>query len=312
MADFCSDFRWKYRYFESLRELKHRPRKKREEILNYREVPREYIDKLNVLRYSSNTVKIYSSCFAEFINYYSQKELNEITVQEIQGYLLYLVQERQVSTSTQNQAINAIKFYYEKVLNGPRRIYYIERPRKEKTLPTVLSLEEVEKIFNKVKNVKHKALLITCYSGGLRIGEVLNLELADIDSSRMLITVRGGKGKKDRVTLLSEKCLNYLRDYYRAYTPGKYLFAGQMGGKYSERSAQMVLKRAVEKTKIRKHVTMHTLRHSFATHLLESGTDLRYIQSLLGHESAKTTQIYTHITTKGIDQIKNPLDGLGI
>ncbi|MCD6345847.1 MAG: tyrosine-type recombinase/integrase [Bacteroidales bacterium] len=226
--------------------------------------------------------------------------------------MLYLVEDRQVSSSYQNQAINSIKFYYEKVLKGPRRVYYIERPRKEKTLPAVMSEAEVKMIFEKMTNLKHKCLLMTCYSGGLRISEVLNLKPSDIDSSRMLIHIRGGKGKKDRVTLLSTKLLEILREYYKMYKPGEYLFAGQMGGKYSDRSAQLVIKRAADRAGIGRRVTMHTLRHSFATHLLENGTDIRYIQSLLGHASPKTTQIYTHITTKGIDQIKNPLDNLGI
>ncbi len=223
-----------------------------------------------------------------------------------------MVEERQVSSSYQNQSINAIKFYFEKVQGGPRKIYYIERPRKETVLPSVLSEQEIKKIFEKMSNLKHKTLLMTCYSGGLRISEVLNLKPEDIDSDRMLIHVKGGKGKKDRVTLLSKTLLEILRRYYKVYKPHDYLFTGQMGGKYSERSAQMVLKKAASKAGIIRKVTLHTLRHSFATHLLENGTDIRYIQSLLGHSSPKTTQIYTHITSKGIDQIKNPLDNLEI
>lgn len=312
LVRFCKECGWKYQYLEDLRHLNKKPRQKPEDIINYRAVPAAYLDKLSVLRYSMNTVKTYNACFSEFINYFSTKEINEITQQDIQAYLLYLVQERQVSTSYQNQAINAIKFYFEKVLNGPRRVYYIERPRKERILPSVLSEEEVKRIFEKMKNLKHKCLLMTCYSGGLRISEALNLKPIDIDSNRMLINIKGGKGKKDRVTLLSIKLLDLLREYYKIYKPNDYLFAGQMGGRYSERSAQLVLKKAANIAGIKRRVTLHTLRHSFATHLLENGTDIRYIQSLLGHSSPKTTQIYTHITTKGIDQIKNPLDNLGI
>jgi integrase/recombinase XerD len=152
---------------------------------------------------------------------------------------------------------------------------------------------------------------MACYSGGLRISEALNLKPADIDSRRMMIHIRSGKGKKDRITLLSGRLLALLREYYRLYKPSGYLFEGQMGGQYSERSAQEVLKVAARKAGITRHVTLHTLRHSFATHLLENGADLRYIQSLLGHSSPKTTQIYTHITTKGFDQIRSPLDNLG-
>lgn len=228
------------------------------------------------------------------------------------AYLLYLVDERQISTSYQNQAINAIKFYYEKVLKGPRKVFYIERPRKERILPNVLSEPEIKRILQSITNLKHKCLIMTSYSGGLRVGELLNLKPADIDSNRMQIKLRGAKGKKDRVTILSGKLLPLLREYYKLYKPVEWLFEGQMGGQYSERSVQKVLKAACIRAKISKEVSMHTLRHSFATHLLENGTDLRYIQSLLGHSSPKTTQIYTHITTKGMDQIINPLDRLDV
>jgi site-specific recombinase XerD len=312
LVQFCQDAGWEYQYIEDIRHLNRKARQKPAEVENYRQVPECYTDKLNVLRYSKNTIKTYVDCFKEFINYYSNKELDAITQQEIMDYLLYLVQERQISESYQNQAINSIKFYYEKVMKGKRNVYYIERPRREKSLPTVLSLEETNQIINHITNLKHRCLIMTCYSGGLRISEVLNLKLEDIDSKRMLIHIKGGKGKKDRVTLLSQKLLEILREYYLLYKPADYLFAGQMGGRYAERSAQNVLKQACMKAGIKRHVTLHTLRHSFATHLLENGTDLRYIQSLLGHESPKTTQIYTHITTKGIDQIKNPLDGLSL
>ncbi len=309
---FCQQQGWTYKYLEDIKYLNQKPRLKPEDVPNFRQVPKEYFDKMSLLRYSQNTIRTYENCFSEFINYWNTKELLSIDQNDIQRFLVYLVQERRVSSSYQNQAINSIKFYYEKVLKGPRRVYYIERPRKEQTLPTVLSEEETASILSEVKNLKHRCLLMTCYSGGLRISEVLNLKPADIDSSRMLIQVKGGKGKKDRVTLLSVKLLELLREYYKMYKPGEYLFTGQMGGKYSSRSAQKVLKEATRKAGIKKKVTLHTLRHSFATHLLENGTDIRYIQSLLGHASPKTTQIYTHITTKGIDQIQNPLDKLEI
>lgn len=312
LIDFCEQKGWKYQYLEDMRLLNRKPRLKPEEVLNYRQVPTAFLEKLTILRYSENTIRTYRDCFSEFINYYSTKDINQITQEEIHAYLLYLVEKRQVSTSYQNQAINAIKFYYEKVLKGPRRIYLIERPRKERILPTVLSESEVKRIIECITNIKHKCLIMTCYSGGLRISEALNLKPSDIDSMRMMIHVRGGKGKKDRITLLSVRLLELLREYYRLYKPGEYLFTGQMGGQYSEKSAQAVLKLATRKAGIQKRVTLHTLRHSFATHLLENGTDLRYIQSLLGHASPKTTQIYTHITTKGFDQIKNPLDSMGI
>jgi site-specific recombinase XerD len=312
LAEFCNLNGWSYRYVEDLRNLNRKARLKPVEVENYRQVPDCYLNKLTVLRYSGNTIKTYKDCFCEFINYYNTKDISEITQEDIQAYLLYLVEERQISTSYQNQAINSIKFYFEKVLQGPRRVYYIERPRKEKMLPSVLSEAEVKKIIENISNLKHKCLIMICYSAGLRISEALNLKPADIDSKRMMIHIHGGKGKKDRITLLSVRLLDILREYYRLYKPREYLFTGQMGGQYSERSAQLVLKEAARRAGITRHVTLHTLRHSFATHLLENGTDLRYIQSLLGHSSPKTTQIYTHITTKGFDQIKNPLDNLGL
>jgi len=274
--------------------------------------PETYLAKLRELRYSTNTIDSYTFMFKEFINYYPDKELGDITEEEIVGYLQYLVTERKISTSYQNQAINAIKFYYERVLGGRRRVYLIERPREEKFLPEVLSQEEVTALLNAIDNLKHKAVLMTIYSGGLRISELINLKIKDIDSNRMQIRIEQGKGKKDRYTLLGQKTLEVLRSYVKQYQPREWLFEGVNYGPFSETSIKKALKTALEKTKITKHVTPHTLRHSFATHLLESGTDLRYIQSLLGHQSTKTTEIYTHITVKGFDQIKNPLDRLDI
>jgi len=274
--------------------------------------PETYLAKLRELRYSLNTIDTYTYMFRDFINYYPDKELGDITEEEIVLYLQYLVTERKVSTSYQNQAINAIKFYYERVLGGRRKVYMIERPREEKFLPEVLSQEEVTALLNATDNLKHKAILMTIYSGGLRISELINLKIKDIDSDRMQIRIEQAKGKKDRYTLLGQKTLEVLRSYVKQYQPQEWLFEGMNHGPYSETSIKKALRTALDKTKITKHVSPHTLRHSFATHLLEMGTDLRYIQNLLGHQSSKTTEIYTHITVKGFDQIKNPLDRLDI
>jgi len=279
---------------------------------NYLRCPKEYTEKLKELRYSINTLHVYTDLFEEFINYYPDKAAPEITEEEIIAFLRYLVNDRRVSTSYQNQSINAIKFYYERVLGGKRKIYLIERPRKENYLPEVLSEEEVAAIVKAITNIKHKAIIMTIYSGGLRISELINLKVKDIDSQRMQIRLEQAKGKKDRYTLLGTKTLEILRKYFLEYKPKVWLFEGAKGEQYSQKSIQMILKKAVEKAEIKKHITVHTLRHSFATHLLEAGTDLRYIQNLLGHSSSKTTEIYTHITTKGFDQIKNPLDRLNI
>jgi site-specific recombinase XerD len=289
-----------------------KPRTSRHDIEHYRECPHQYIAKLKELRYSQNTLDTYKHMFEEFINHYPETEIDEITDVMIIDFLRYLVNERNISGSYQNQSINSIKFYYERVLGGQRKIYTIDRPRKEKFLPEVLSEEEIVKILNATENLKHKAILMTIYSAGLRISELINLKLKDIDSQRMQIRVEQAKGKKDRYTLLGEKTLEILRKYVAEYKPKEWLFEGVKGEKYSTSSIQANLKIAVEKVGIKKRITVHTLRHSFATHLLEAGTDIRYIQSLLGHSSGKTTEIYTHITTKGFEQIKSPLDKLKI
>jgi site-specific recombinase XerD len=243
----------------------------------------------------------------DFINFTQEPNYTEITEEQINNYLMYLV-KRNVSASYQNQAINAVKFYFEKVLGQQRKYYQIDRPFQDKKLPSVLSIEEVKSIIESIDNLKHKCIIQLIYSAGLRISELINLKIRDIDKDRKQIFIRGGKGKKDRQTVLSDKILPELRIYYKKYQPKEYLFEGQLGGAYSERSIQLILQEAMRKANIKKQATIHTLRHSFATHLLEAGTDLRYIQSLLGHSSSKTTEVYTHITTKGFNQIKSPLD----
>jgi integrase/recombinase XerD len=287
--------------------------KEKKSYSNDREIPEAYIEKLKLKRYSSNTIHTYLTAFGDFINYYKEKELEKIDNQEIKEYLLYLVDKRKVSASFQNQVINAIKFYYEKVLQLEKLPYiYIDRPFKDKLLPTVLSEDEVQRIINNIDNLKHKTLILTVYSAGLRISELLNLKIHDIDSERKAVIIRSAKGKKDRQSLLSEKLLLYLRQYYKEYKPKKWLFEGQSGEQYSYGSCYKILSVACQKAQIKKKVGMHTLRHSFATHLLERGVDLRYIQELLGHSSPKTTAIYTHITRKGMGDIKSPLENLEI
>jgi site-specific recombinase XerD len=282
------------------------------DIPNYRCCPEEYRNKLVELRYGYNTVKVYCSMFEEFLNYYNKVELSEIDSQMVIAFLQYLVMERKVSSSYQNQSINAIKFYYEKMLGLPRKVYRIERPRREKKLPVVLNEEEISRVIRLTKNIKHKAIIMITYSSGLRLSEVLNLRIIDIDSKRMQVFVRQSKGKKDRYTLLSKKALPVLRDYLRDHKPKEWLFEGVDGGQYSRSSMESLVADAYRRAGITKAVTVHTLRHCFGTHLLENGTDLRYIQSLMGHSSSKTTEIYTHITTKGFNQIENPLDKLNV
>jgi len=280
------------------------------DVANYRICPEEYILKLKELRYSASTIKSYKGLFEEFINYYHKYDIKTIDEKMIIAFMQYLVIERKISTSYQNQSINSIKFYYERVLGGQRKIYLVERPRKEKTLPEVLSEQEIVSVIQQIDNIKHKAIVLTIYSAGLRLSEVVNLRIKDIDSKRMKLFVQQAKGRKDRYTILSKKLLPVLRDYFKEYKPKEWLFEGAKGRQYSVSSVQTIVKDAYTRAGIKKKVSTHTLRHSFGTHLLENGTDLRYIQSLMGHESSKTTEIYTHITTKGFDQIQNPLDKL--
>ena len=291
---------------------KGKPRLNPLDVPNYRPCPEIYKLKLRELRYSEHTIRSYTNLFEEFINYYHSFDIDRIDETMITAFLRYLVIERKVSISYQNQAINAIKFYYERVLGGQRKVYLVDRPRSETKLPVVLSQEEVCEILKATVNLKHKAILMTIYSAGLRISEAIQLKVSDIDSQRMKIRITQAKGKKDRYTLLAAKTLDLLRQYVRLYKPKLWLFEGQKGEQYSNRSIQAILKASLSKTKIQKRVTVHTLRHSFATHLLENGTDLRYIQSLLGHGSSKTTEIYTHVTTRGFEQIKSPLDRLNL
>ena len=256
-------------------------------------LPPGYLETLEQKKYSQNTIKTYTSYFSDFLDYFADRSPEDITKEEINSYILKLIREKDISSSQQNQRINAIKFYYEKVLGRDKEYYEIKRPRKEKRLPTVLSKEEVNRLFDVTTNLKHKCILMAIYSGGLRRNELINLRTEDIDSKRKLIKIIGSKGNKDRYTILSEKLLTLLREYYRQYRPVEWLFEGNSGGRYSGTSIEKIFRKAASKAGIRKYVTPHSLRHSFATHLLEQGISLRYIQEILGHNSSKTTEIYT-------------------
>ena len=260
-------------------------------------------------KYSHKTVKIYIHYNRDFLNF-SGKSPADINDNDIKDYLLYLVEEKQVAVSTLNQAINALKFYYGTMLKR-KFIYEVKRPRKDKKLPVVLSKEEVAQILNSVDNLKHRTILMLIYSAGLRVGEVVRLKIEDIDGKRMLIHVKGSKGREDRYTILSAKALEMLRQYWKKYKPAKWLFEGAKEGRHlSIRSVDKIFRNVCNKTGIKKDVSVHTLRHSFATHLLEGGTDLRYIQELLGHAHSKTTEIYTHVSNKSLGKIMSPLDTL--
>jgi len=274
-------------------------------------LPKGYLEKLQQKQYSENTIKIYCHYFKEFIIAFSGKKLEKIKHDEINAYILKLIHEKKISRSQENQRINAIKFYYEKVLNNKKAYFDIDRPRKERKLPDVLSKEEIGTMLKVTTNLKHKCLIALIYSCGLRRSEAINMKLDDIDSKRMMIKIRGAKGNKDRYGQLSIYLLKILRCYYKEYKPEIYLFEGQNKKlQYSGESITHVIKHAAQKAGIKKRVYPHILRHSFATHHLEQGTDLRYIQELLGHASIKTTEIYTHVAQASINKLRNPLDDI--
>jgi integrase/recombinase XerD len=266
---------------------------------------------LSSKRYSDSTIKTYSEALKSFLLFYNEKDSKDITEQDVVHYNNQFILKNQLSSSYQNQIVNAIKLFFGIVNNSKMKIELIHRPKREKLLPNVLSKEEVKMILEAHGNIKHRVMLSLIYSCGLRRSELLNLKPNDIDSKRNLIIIRIAKGKKDRIVPLSDKILVLLRDYYKTCKPKKWLFEGQFEGEqYSEKSLESVLKQALAKTTIKKPVTLHWLRHSYATHLLESGTDLRFIQELLGHKSSRTTEIYTHVSTKSIQNIKSPFDDL--
>ncbi len=278
---------------------------------SYRRCPESYLLKLELKHYAFNTSKTYINLFEKFINQHKNIPLNEIDELQIRAYLQGLVLQNK-SSSYINQMINSIKFYYEIVQGMPNRFYSIERPRKQHKLPKVISLEEVDSIIKNTNNIKHKCIVSLLYSAGLRRNELLNLKLADIDSKRMIINIRDGKGNKDRISILSSLVLEDLRIYYKEWKPRNYLFESPRGGKYSPASVLNIIKSSSKRAGIKKNVTPHMLRHSFATHLLENGTDLRYIQVLLGHSSSKTTEIYTQVATNQLKSIKSPIELLSL
>jgi integrase/recombinase XerD len=262
-------------------------------------------------RYSESTLITYSEALKSFLIFYREKPIAEISNEDVIIYNNEFILKNNLSASYQNQIVNAIKLFFKTVRGTKIEIDKIHRPKRSKLLPNVLSKEEVKAILEALTNVKHKTMLSLIYACGLRRSELLNLTFKDIQSNRKLLFIKQSKGKKDRIVPISDKIIEMLRDYYKLYQPKKWLFEGQQEStKYSDRSLEEVLKKSIRLAKINKPVSLHWLRHSYATHLLESGTDLRYIQELLGHNSSKTTEIYTHVSTKNIQNIKSPFDDL--
>ena len=262
-------------------------------------------------RYSESTISTYSEALKSFLVFYREKPVAEINNEDVIIYNNEYILKNKLSASYQNQIVNAIKLFFKTIRETKIDVDKIHRPKRAKVLPNVLSKEEIKLILNAHSNIKHKMMLSLIYSCGLRCGELLALRPVHIDANRNIVLLKNAKGKKDRIVPLSLKILEMLREYYKVYRPTSYLFEGQIKGQpYDDRSLQQVLKQALQKTGITKPATLHWLRHSYATHLLESGTDLRYIQELLGHNSSKTTEIYTHVSTKSLQQIKSPFDDL--
>jgi len=270
-----------------------------------------FINWMRSRRYSESTIKTYAQALRVFLRFCTSKPIAEITHEDIIAFNNQYIVANQYSSSLQNQVVNAIKLFFRVIENTRLDIDLIHRPKRAKVLPNVLSKEEVKLLLGGIINLKHRMMLSLIYACGLRCGELLRLMPVHIDSSRMILLVKQGKGRKDRIVPLSQKIIDLLRSYYKLYRPKVYLFEGMTAGTpYDERSLQQVMKQSVQKAGLLKPATLHWLRHSYATHLLESGTDLRYIQEILGHSSSRTTEIYTHVSTQSIQKIVSPFDTL--
>lgn len=267
-------------------------------------------ERMRLRRYSWRTIKSYKGYLRQLFLCYVDQNPAELTTKDIERFIQHRIEDLRWRSATQNQALSAIRYYFEKILGRTDvELDGVRAPRKRK-LPTVLSEEEVLRLFDAVRNLKHRCILMLIYSAGLRLSELTRLRRTDVIYDRSQIFVQSGKGDKDRYTILSKYCIGELRNYLNHYQPEYWLFEGREGGPYSNRSVQSILRRAVDNSGINPYTTVHTLRHSFATHLLEQGVDLRYIQELLGHSSTKTTEIYTHVRSRAKQRIQSPLDNL--
>jgi len=268
---------------------------------------RKLEQELKIRGLSSKTIRAYLSYNKSFLDFV-KKSPKLVKNEDIKRYLEYLA-NRGVSNATLNLVINALKFYYGQIMR--RRFFWqIKRPKKEKVLPVVLSKNEIKKILGQVNNVKHKLLLGLMYASGLRVSEVCRLRVKDLDFDNDILWVRQGKGSKDRQTLMPKNISKILQRYVNKKTLNDYVFENRQGRRLSERTVQKVFWQALKKSGVKKHATCHSLRHSFATHLLEKGLDIRYIQELLGHKRLETTQIYTKVTSNKLQEISSPLDDL--
>jgi len=266
------------------------------------------LEDLRIRNYAAKTQRVYVQSVAGFARHFGRSP-DVLGPEEIRAYLMHLRDERKVSWSRFNQVVSALRFLYRYTLGREEMVPHLPYPRGERRLPRVLSVEEARRFLGSIANLKHRAALTTAYAAGLRVSEVVGLRVGDVDSQRMVIHVRQGKGRKDRMVMLSTQLLALLRVYVRAVRPGEWLFPGAVPARpLTVRSLQQACAKAARVSGLQKPVSVHTLRHSFATHLLEAGTDLRAIQTLLGHGSVRTTQRYTHVSTLRLQSIRSPLD----
>jgi integrase/recombinase XerD len=273
---------------------------------------KKYLETLQLKGYSPNTIRTYTNEFAQLLYILKEKSIVDCDEEIIRRYFLYCINELKLSENTLHSRVNAIKFYFYEILKKESFFITIPRPKKHAKLPKVIHAIDIRKIFEVTQNLKHNTMLKLSYGMGLRVSEIINLKITAIDSKAMQVLIERAKGKKDRYANLPESILEQLRKYFIAYQPKEYLFEGQYGGPYSARSAQQVFKDALQKAGINKSVSFHSLRHSYATHLLENGTDIRFIKELLGHNDIKTTLIYTNVSDKSLKNIKSPLDNLDL
>lgn len=271
----------------------------------------KFIQQLHLKAYSPSTIRTYRNEFMQLLKLLKNKAVDELTAEDLKRYMVYAMQKEGIKENTAHSRLNALKFYFEQVLGREKFFWEIPRPKKAFKLPKVISEEKIIEGLLAVDNIKHRTILLLAYSAGLRVSEVISLQITDINSDRMQISVNHAKGKKDRVVSLSQTILPLLREYFKQYEPKFWLFEGQDSKEhYSSRSAQQIFKSAYKKLGLPPQCSFHSLRHSFATHLLESGTDISYIQKLLGHNDIKTTLRYARVSNKDIGKIESPLDRL--
>ena len=269
------------------------------------------VELLKLKGYSDNTIRTYQNEFAQFLIALKNNPVDNCDAKKLRSYMLYCHEKLKLSENTLHSRINALKFYFEQVLHREKILFAeIPRPKKHSQLPKTIHQNDIKKMFAVTINLKHNTMLKLCYGMGLRLSEIINIKIKDIDSQNMQVFIERGKGKRDRYVNLPQSILEQLRAYYKEYRPKTYLFEGQNGEQYAKRSLQNVFKNALKKASINKEVGIHSLRHSYATHLLEQGTDIRFIQELLGHKDLKTTLIYTDVTNNSIRNVKSPLDNL--